>query len=133
AAATPRYSDCRRSQSPTDREMETWFITPVSLLFAGRCHCRFRFSFSSVLNNLALAMGQIFIKPVAQVDILLRLLPQPLGIFGLALGQHLKPGLLLHQLSYLAGRSPGIKHERILSQQRPLRVVAIEQPLTGID
>jgi pyruvate/2-oxoacid:ferredoxin oxidoreductase beta subunit len=56
---------------------------------------------------------------------MLRLLPQSLGIFRLALGQHLETSLLLQEVSHFARGPPGIENQWILTCEDALGVVAM--------
>ena len=56
--------------------------------------------------------------------------PQPLGVFWLALGEHLEARLLQQVVLDFAGRSARIERQRIFASCTTLGAVAIQQPLT---
>ena len=64
---------------------------------------------------------------------MLGLRPQTLGIFRLALGEHLESGLLLQKVLHFASGRARIDHEWVLSHQCSFWIIAIQQPLAGVD
>ena len=79
------------------------------------------------------ALRQILVQPKANLSILLRLLPQPFGVFRFTLEQHLEASLLLQKVPDFARGSAGVKGQWIFTSKDAFRIVAIEQPLTRLD
>src|ERR1035437_10523578 len=104
-----------------------------------RCRCLeqlllFRFSRRGWnRGRFRFALRHVFVQAITRVGIFLRLLPQPLGVFGLALEQHLEARLLQEIVLDFAAGGAAIEGLGILSGESALRIITIEQPLARID
>jgi len=59
--------------------------------------------------------------------------PELLGIFRSTLGEHLEARFHGHEILDFAGGRTGIEDQRILALRGPFGVIAVEQPLSGVD
>src|SRR5271163_3068037 len=78
-------------------------------------------------------LRQIFVEAKASLGVMLRLIPESLGVFWSTPSEHLEARFHQHEILHFARRRPGIEKQRILALGGPSRVVAIEQPLSRID
>src|ERR1035437_6359593 len=83
------------------------------LLFGFSWHCWNR-------GRLRFTLRHVFVQAITSVGIFLRFLPQPFGVFGLALEQHLEARLLQEIVLDLAAGGAAIEGQRILTGQSAL-------------
>src|SRR5579864_9479644 len=84
-------------------------------------------------KRLGLTLSEILVKLITNVGVALRLFPQFLRVFRLALGQHLEARLLQQEFLDLTSRGARIENHRVLASPAAFGVVAVEQPLSGFD
>src|ERR1035437_11085700 len=87
----------------------------------------------AAVAGLEIAPGQVLVVGPAPVGIDLRLGKELLGILRFALGEHLEAVLREQVILHLRLGRRGIHLQRVLAFLCAARVVAVEQPLTGLN